>query len=99
MASVGMNIYLMDPDGSNVTRLTRSRGSSNQPAWSPDGRRIAFTSDRDFDWHIYAMDSDGYEVCAVWQSMTERAMWVYARAKCESIQKERLLVGMLCSYA
>lgn len=32
------------------------------------------------------------------QSMTERAMWVYASAKCGSIRKGRLLVGLLCSY-
>ena len=29
------------------------------PAWSPDGSRIAFASDRDGDWDIYVMDADG----------------------------------------
>ena len=29
------------------------------PAWSPDGSRIAFASDRDGDWEIYVMHADG----------------------------------------
>lgn len=34
-------IFTIEPDGSNVTRLTR-RDSNFNPAWSPNGRRIAF---------------------------------------------------------
>jgi Tol biopolymer transport system component len=29
------------------------------PAWSPDGQRIAFLSDRDGIWAIYTMNPDG----------------------------------------
>ena len=32
----------------------------------------------------------------VWQSMTERAMWVYAGTKCGSIRKGQSLGGRLC---
>ena len=36
-------LYLMNPDGSNVARLTYNVASSvGHPAWSPDGGRIAF---------------------------------------------------------
>ena len=30
-----------------------------RPAWSPDGRQLAFTSMRDGNYEIYAMNSDG----------------------------------------
>ena len=29
------------------------------PAWSPDGRQIAFYSERDGNWEIYLMNADG----------------------------------------
>lgn len=39
-------IYSIRPDGSNLKRLTRSRGNDAHNAWSPDGQWIAFTSAR-----------------------------------------------------
>src|SRR5260370_13641310 len=41
------DLWLIGVDGSNDTRLTRSLSTNNHPRWSPDGRRIAFLSDRD----------------------------------------------------
>jgi Tol biopolymer transport system component len=39
--------------------LTSSRGYDEWPAWSPDGRQIAFISDRDGNAEIYLMQTDG----------------------------------------
>ena len=49
----------MDADGSNQTRLTNNPASDAQPAWSPDGTKIAFNSDRDGNFEVYVMDADG----------------------------------------
>jgi len=55
-------IYVMDADGNNVRRLTRSPGIDQRPAWSPDGQRLAFVSNRDGNYEIYVMHADGSNV-------------------------------------
>jgi uncharacterized repeat protein (TIGR03803 family) len=52
-------IYSMNPDGSNQTRLTNNTATDNVPSISPDGNRIAFASNRDGNNEIYVMNSDG----------------------------------------
>jgi Tol biopolymer transport system component len=52
-------IYVMDPNGSNVVRLTHNSAADGQPAWSPDGTKIAFATDRDGNNEIYVMNANG----------------------------------------
>ena len=54
-------IYLMDIDGKNVRLLTKGIAKEGWPSWSPDGKRIAFWSDRR-NGGIYVMDADGENV-------------------------------------
>jgi len=51
-----------EDDYPNVVRLTDDAGNNWAPAWSPDGRRIAFTTDRDGNNEIYVMDADGSQL-------------------------------------
>lgn len=58
------DIYIMNADGSAQTSITRTggRGSNLDPAWSPDGRMILFTSTRAGDGgqaRLYTMNPDG----------------------------------------
>jgi dipeptidyl aminopeptidase/acylaminoacyl peptidase len=52
-------VYTMNVDGSGEKRLTDSPGLDAFPAWSPDGERIVFASDRDGNWELYVMDAGG----------------------------------------
>jgi hypothetical protein len=55
-------IYVVQPDGSGRTRLTNVAAALDvDPSWSPDGRELAFESDRDKQGpsEIYAMGADG----------------------------------------
>ncbi len=52
-------IDVMDIDSAGVAKLTNIPADNFQPVWSPDGRRIAFTSDRDENWEIYVINVDG----------------------------------------
>ena len=58
----GWDIFVMNADGSGLTRLTDSPGGDKLPDWSPDGQRIIFQSDRDKTSHftdIWVMNPDG----------------------------------------
>ncbi|MDE2663035.1 MAG: hypothetical protein OXI39_08535 [Gemmatimonadota bacterium] len=43
----------------SLTQLTDNNALDSNPAWSPDGRRVAFQSDRDGNIEIYVMNADG----------------------------------------
>ena len=49
-------VFIMDPDSSNVQQLTDDHSLDGSCTWSPDGTRIAFTSTRNKGFDIYAMD-------------------------------------------
>jgi WD40 repeat protein len=52
-------IYTMNADGTAVTRLTSDPRQEHDPAWSPDGRRIAFTRAGNFGFELWIMNADG----------------------------------------
>lgn len=53
------DVYVMNPDGSDLTRLTDDAGWDGTPAWSPDGTQIAFASERLGSPVIMLMNADG----------------------------------------
>jgi len=72
-------IYVMDVDGSNQRRLTYTVGDdrrSTLPHWSPDRRKIAFSTGSDRHMEIYVMHRDGSNVRRIWKAEghTERGV-------------------------
>jgi Tol biopolymer transport system component len=53
------DIYILNLDGSGLRNLTNHAEDDSAPAWSPDGKLIAFTSRRDGKAQIYVMNADG----------------------------------------
>jgi eukaryotic-like serine/threonine-protein kinase len=54
-------IYVMNPDGTDPRRVTNNDALDDNPAFSPDGARIAFSSQRGGGVDIYLVDPDGDE--------------------------------------
>ncbi|MDO9333388.1 MAG: DUF5050 domain-containing protein [Dehalococcoidales bacterium] len=52
-------IYVMNADGSNQTRLGSVNFCQWDPVWSPDSKKIAFVDWRDNNTDIYVMNADG----------------------------------------
>ncbi|MBK02866.1 MAG: hypothetical protein CL464_10495, partial [Acidimicrobiaceae bacterium] len=49
----------MNANGTGVQQLTDNNDLNFVPAWSPNGNKIAFTSDRDGDEEIFVMNANG----------------------------------------
>lgn len=55
-------IYVMNADGSNQTRITNNPAYDDQPRWSPEASRITFISNRDGNFEVYSMKADGTDL-------------------------------------
>lgn len=81
-------IFIVDPDTGDARNLTRSPKSKERyPSWSPDGKFVAFNSDRDGTHNLYLIGADGRNlrqlthekpgVEAGMQSWTADGKWIY----------------------
>jgi Tol biopolymer transport system component len=77
-----LSLWSINPDGSSPTRLSDGRSRSPQlpsfahvydisPVWSPDGSKIAFSSNRSSRFGIYTMNADGSNVRLVTDAVTD----------------------------
>jgi Tol biopolymer transport system component len=69
-------IFVMNADGTNVVRLTTNSLRESDPAWSPDGRSIAFTSYKDANaTEVIVMNADGTSPKRVSVSDAKQPVW------------------------
>ena len=50
------DLYTIHPDGSNLTQLTSTPWNEIHPSWSPDGSKLAFSSDKEGNYDIYVLN-------------------------------------------
>jgi TolB protein len=93
------NIFLINPDGSGLKRLTNGSGLEEnvQPVWSPDRTKIAFTSSRNENFELFVMNPDGsnqqrispgdgaYSETPSWSPDSRRIVYVASQTRGDNI--------------
>lgn len=64
------DLYLKRINGSSLQQLTNDAANDVMPAFSPDGKRVAFASDRAGNWDIYLMDTTGGQAIQLTNDLT-----------------------------
>jgi dipeptidyl aminopeptidase/acylaminoacyl peptidase len=59
------HIWLYEKSSGSVRQFTYSAKDESSPRWSPDGKQLAFLSNRDEQQQIYLMRTDGGEAAAL----------------------------------
>ena len=57
--SGNFDVYVVNTDGSNLTRITQDMGDNEDPTWSPDGNYLGFRSTRTGTSQIWMSTEDG----------------------------------------
>jgi TolB protein len=70
---------MVNADGSGLRRLTQSNSSEGMPTWSPDGRAMAYLSDRGGQWGIYLQRLDDGRVAKLVELDTTYGDWMMER--------------------
>lgn len=73
------DIVVVNRDGTNWRDLTNDKFFDRYPRWSPDGKKIAFTSDRTGNYEIWTIDVDGNNLRQVtFKSKAETSFPIWA---------------------
>jgi TolB protein len=65
------DLWAINPDGSNARRLTSGPGDNQGATWAPNGRHLAFQSNRLGRWQIFSMLVDGSEQAPIMRGAGE----------------------------
>ena len=81
------NIWIVPATGGTAIQLTQS-GHDSAPAWSPDGKTLAFMSSRDGTSQVYALSMDGGESHAITHLSSGADMVKWSARTATGAQKE-----------
>ena len=76
--SSNSDIWLVSSDGKASAQLTRSPKHDRHPRWAPDGKRIAFESNRGGSFQVYTISVEGGEAKQLTSVSTEAAQPIWS---------------------
>lgn len=62
IGEMNSEVFVADADGRNPANLTNHPSFEGWPSWSPDGRQIAFSGNRNANYQVFLMNADGSNV-------------------------------------
>lgn len=62
VGDMNSEVFVADIDGNNAINLTKHHAWEGWPAWSPDGKTIAFAGNRNGAWQIFLANPDGSDI-------------------------------------
>jgi len=65
------DLWAISPSGSTPRPLTSGQGDNESATWAPDGRHLAFQSNRNGRWQVFVMSVDDLTTTRVTQGTTE----------------------------
>ena len=71
------DIYKVSANGGNAVQLTTQDSYESSPVWSPDGRQIAFASDRHGNADIFIMPAGGGPATRLTYNSTSETPWTF----------------------
>ena len=71
------DIYKVSSQGGTAIQLTTQDSYECNPLWSPDGRQVAFASDRNGNFDIYVMPADGGSAKCLTTNSAAETPWTF----------------------
>jgi Tol biopolymer transport system component len=62
LSSIDGEIYVQNLDSNYRINITNHPAGDKYPTWSPDSKKIAFSSERNGNWEIYVVNADGTQL-------------------------------------
>lgn len=69
------DLYILGTDGAGLRRLTEDNSKDRGPRWSPDGKKLAFFSNRGGPWEIWQYTMDGGQLTQLTRGAMGTTAW------------------------
>ena len=90
------DVYKVSSQGGTAIQLTTQDSYECNPIWSPDGKQVAFASDRNGNFDIFVMPAEGGSAKCLTTNSAAETPWTFSPASASSWWQNHPSVGYAC---